>query len=55
LLLEPIIDAPYAADQEDLSERPGFAGFASERLLLKANYRGLLNQAGNKGLNLSAY
>jgi hypothetical protein len=41
------IDAPYVADQEDLSEGPGFVEFVSERLLQRANYRELLNQAGD--------
>jgi len=45
-----IIGAPYAAGQEDLSERPGFVGFVLERLLQRANYRELPNQAGNESI-----
>jgi hypothetical protein len=41
-------DAPYAVDQEDLSEKLVFAEFVSVRLLLKANYPELPNQVGKK-------
>jgi hypothetical protein len=43
-----ITDAPYAVDQEDLSEKLVFAEFVSVRLLLKANYPVLPNQVGKK-------
>jgi len=41
-----ITDAPYAVDQEDLSEKLVFAEFVSVHLLLKANYPVLPNQVG---------
>jgi len=43
-----ITDAPYAVDQEDLSEKLVFAEFVSGHLLLKANYPVLPNQVGKK-------
>jgi len=48
-----ITDAPYAVDQEDLSEKLVFAEFVSELLPLKANYPVLPNQVGkNKFLKI---
>jgi len=41
-----ITDAPYAVDQEDLSEKLVFAEFVSGHLLLKAIYPALPNQVG---------
>jgi len=41
-----ITDAPYAVDQEDLSEKLVFAEFVSGHLLLKAIYPVLPNQVG---------
>jgi hypothetical protein len=43
-----ITDAPYAVDQEHLSEKLVFAEFVSGRLLLKVNYLVLPNQVGKK-------
>jgi hypothetical protein len=43
-----ITDAPYAVDQEDLSEKLVFAESVSGRLLLKANFPELPNQVGKK-------
>jgi len=43
----PITGAPYAVDQEDLSEKLVFAEFVSGNLHLKASCRVLPNQVGN--------
>jgi len=46
-----ITDAPYAVDQEDLSEKLVFAEFVSGHLLLKANYPVLPNQVGRNTIS----
>jgi hypothetical protein len=41
-----ITDAPYAVDQEDLSEKLVFAEFVLGHLLPKVNFQELPNQVG---------
>jgi len=41
-----ITDAPYAVDQEDLSEKLVFAEFVSGPLPPRANFQELPNQVG---------